>query len=186
MGNTMKLPKIVILLTSSLLLPAAVSISNAGKTLAPVYQLLLHGEKAAELSDIQKKFIRLSGYPQVVTKSFSVENGKKRIDEVWSYVPLGVMEIFINGAFVEEKSLDTSGPADASIVYKPQDFSTSLTEQQVLARYGSPDETKHETVWNGTLDFYIYNNLYLSFNNDELVSVTYATGYQPVTGGGPR
>ena len=83
--------------------------SHAEQKVCPaIYQLLLNGAPTGVLSTSQRQFVRFAGYPQVVTKTFSIANGKKRVDEVWSYTELGVKEVFINGFLVEESQFALS------------------------------------------------------------------------------
>jgi hypothetical protein len=56
------------------------------------------------LSPSQIAFVKQIGYPQQFTRLFSYDSGKERIDETWTYSNLCLMENFINGVFVSEKS----------------------------------------------------------------------------------
>ncbi len=124
------------------------------------------------LSPAQATFIREVGYPQQFTKIFSYEGGEKRVDEYWVYSQHRVIESFINGIFVNETSFTGTYAIAAPSRYRPEHFHHHTTIQNILSKYGQPAKIKQATVWNGILKTYVYPFMYLTFNNDQLVSVT--------------
>jgi hypothetical protein len=126
---------------------------------------------SAVLSPAQEAFVKLIGYPQQFTKTFSYENGIERVDECWVYTEHKVVENFINGIFVSEKVFSSTYPK-TNPQNKPQQFSTNTKIPEIISRYGQPSITKQEDIWNGTLITYGFPSLYVVFNNDQIVSVT--------------
>ncbi len=167
-----------------LLLTAGFSSIDAGANLAPIYQLLFFKpEKAVELSDVQKQIVAAQGYPQQFVKTFGVENGQQRINEVWTYITNGAIDSFVNGQYTGEKALTVSDASFPPGDIHPEAYQAFDTPATILARHGTPLATKEAQIWNGSITMFVYSNILFHFNNGKLDTVFYS--FQPVVGDGP-
>lgn len=123
------------------------------------------------LSPAQQAFVSEMGYPQQFMKTFSDDNGKKRVDEVWTYVRQGLSESFVNGVFVSETELASNFPDFPSSRYHPENYNFDITLQDVLARHGQPLNIQQEVIDDMTVQYYIYDGITFGFVNKKLVSV---------------
>ncbi len=164
-----------------LLLLASFSSLNAGITQPPIYQLLLlQNKKTVGLSDVQKQFVATNGYPQQFVKTFEIVDGQQKTNEIWTYITNGVIESFVNGQYISEKSLTVPDASFSQGKVYPEDYQSFDTPATIQDRHGVPLTSMTRQIWNGSITMYIYSNVLFHFNNGRLAIVIYSIQPGPV------